>query len=311
MMRAATFPAPSPPVAQWHHRLDSLCCGEQLTLVAMDGGMLASRVAATRPLLWLDWAGVHEAGPIVGRILDDLSDLALASWPAWPPSSLASWRRAADRLAAAGRRPRFARLPPRTQFAALYPAAASPVLVFSVDPTRSVRAAPAIAAAEWAREGGGAVLILFAAAPPAAPPWDRVLYGALTLDAAPPTPAATRLVVPPRDAVAGSAIEQRMRRAIGDDPGLSGLFDHEVTLRLGPLGPTPRVDMVWRAGKIVVELDGHEHERNPTYAADRHRDYELTAAGYLVLRLTNAEVEFDLARCLAKVRRFVDLRRPA
>lgn len=102
-----------------------------------------------------------------------------------------------------------------------------------------------------------------------------------------------------------------MRAALAADRELSGLFDDEVTLSLGPLGPMPRVDLLWREGKIVVELDGTEHERNVTYAADRHRDYELLVAGYLVLRLTNAEVELDLARALDKVRRIVALRRPA
>jgi very-short-patch-repair endonuclease len=48
----------------------------------------------------------------------------------------------------------------------------------------------------------------------------------------------------------------------------------------------------------VVELDGPEHERDPNYGADRHRDYELLVAEYLVLRLTNAEVKLDLSRSL-------------
>jgi very-short-patch-repair endonuclease len=90
---------------------------------------------------------------------------------------------------------------------------------------------------------------------------------------------------------------------------LAGLFEDEVTLQLGALGPTPRVDLLWRDGKVVVELDGAEHERAPNYSADRHRDYELLVAGYLVLRLTNAEVELDLGRSLEKVRRVVNLRR--
>ena len=74
-------------------------------------------------------------------------------------------------------------------------------------------------------------------------------------------------------------------------------------------GSTPRVDLLWREGKVVVELDGSEHERDPNYGADRHRDYELLVAGYLVLRLTNAEVELDLGRSVEKVRRVVNLRR--
>ena len=102
-----------------------------------------------------------------------------------------------------------------------------------------------------------------------------------------------------------------MRIALAADRELAGLFDDEVTLSLGPLGPMPRVDLLWREGKVVVELDGPEHQRDPTYAADRHRDYELLVAGYLVLRLTNAEVELDLARALDKVRRVIALRRSA
>ena len=100
-----------------------------------------------------------------------------------------------------------------------------------------------------------------------------------------------------------------MREALRAAPDLAGLFEDEVTLQLGPLGPTPRVDLLWRDGKVVVEIDGVEHERNSTYAADRHRDYELLVAGYLVLRLTNIEVELDLSRSLEKVRRVVNLRR--
>jgi very-short-patch-repair endonuclease len=100
-----------------------------------------------------------------------------------------------------------------------------------------------------------------------------------------------------------------MREALRATPDLSGLFEDEITLQLGTLGLTPRVDLLWRDGKVVVEIDGPEHERDPNYGADRHRDYELLVAGYLVLRLTNAEVELDLSRSLEKVRRVVNLRR--
>lgn len=100
-----------------------------------------------------------------------------------------------------------------------------------------------------------------------------------------------------------------MRDALAADRELAGLFENEITVKLGPLGPTPRVDLLWRDGKVVVELDGAEHERDPNYGADRHRDFELLVAGYLVLRLTNAEVALDLGRSLDKVRRVVNLRR--
>jgi Protein of unknown function (DUF559) len=144
--------------------------------------------------------------------------------------------------------------------------------------------------------------------PPAEAPWDRVLHDALVMEP-PRQPAIARLMPLPVAGLRGSAVERRMREALQREPDLAGLFENEVTLSLGPLGPAPRVDLLWRAGQIVVELDGAEHERDPNYGADRHRDYELMVAGYLVLRLTNAEIELDLQRALDKIRRVVNLRR--
>jgi hypothetical protein len=146
--------------------------------------------------------------------------------------------------------------------------------------------------------------------PVAEAPWDRLLYDAVIVEPSPVEPAVRRLILPSSDIVSrGSAIERRMREALRAAPDLGGLFEDEVSLQLGTLGQAPRVDLLWRDGKVVVELDGPEHERDPNYGADRHRDYELLVAGYLVLRLTNAEVKLDLSRSLEKVRRVVNLRR--
>jgi very-short-patch-repair endonuclease len=182
-------------------------------------------------------------------------------------------------------------------------------LAFSIDPSRAERAWPLIAALEWCCRHGAAAAALLTEAPPAEPPWDRVLYDVVALAAIPPQPVLERLVPPHLPRPGGSAVERRLRAALRDTAELEGLFEDEQTLRLGPLGPTPRVDLLWRAGRVVVEIDGAEHERDPNYGADRHRDYELLVAGYLVLRLTNAEVELDLARALDKIRRVVNLRR--
>jgi hypothetical protein len=262
------------------------------------------------PLLRLDLNGVAGAGATLARILDDLADLALAAWPNWPPSPLAPWRRAADRLATAGRRPRFSwRVPAPTQFRALHPAAGAPALLFPLDPARPDRAAPLIATLEWVCRHGAAAVALLPEMPPPEAPWDRVLHRALVIAPPPPAPAVARLLPPPVAGPRGSAVERRIRAAIRAAPDLAELFEDEVTLPLGPLGPAPRVDLLWRAGQVVVELDGAEHERDPNYGADRHRDYELLVAGFLVLRLTNAEIELDLARALDKIRRVVDIRR--
>jgi hypothetical protein len=292
-------------------RLLSLQPGDLLTLVGIDAAGLAAHVTRDMPpLLRLDLAGAMGTQAMLARILDDLAELALAAWPNWPPSPLAPWRRAADRLAAAGRRPRFsARVPAQTQFCALHPAAGGPALTFQIEAGGPERAAQLIATMEWVRRHGAAAVAVLPELPQPTAPWDRVMYGALAVTPAPSAPASARLVPPPAPGMRGSAVERRMRAALRATADLAALFEDEVTLRLGPLGPTPRVDLLWREGRVVVELDGAEHERDPNYGADRHRDYELMVAGYLVLRLTNDEVELDLERALEKVRRVVALRR--
>ncbi len=261
-------------------------------------------------MLRLDLSAVVSSAEAIARVLDDLADLALVTWPGWPPSPLAPWRRAADRLASAGRRPRFSdAVALATQFEALHPAAGAPILIFPIDPSRAERAAPLIDALEWCCRHGAAAIALLPELPLLEPPWDRILHDAVIEERLPPVPALQRLVPQLLPGPRGSAVERRMRAALRDAADLAGLFEDEQTLRLGPLGPTPRVDLLWRAGKVVVELDGAEHERDPNYGADRHRDYELLVAGYLVLRLTNAEVELDLSRALDKIRRVVNLRK--
>lgn len=291
-------------------RLERVSAGSLLTISGGNTLSLANSLPSHAPrLLLLDLSGIYAHESVIGCVLDGLSAIALRAWPAWPTPKLASWGRAAGRLAGLGLAPRFHRVAPETQFVELVAASGAPIIVFPIDATRRERAAPAIAALEWCRRHGAAVVALLDELPPAEPPWDRILHGALVFEKT-PLPAVTRPVEPPKDqGPSGSVIEKRMRKALAADLELAGLFEDEVTMKLGPLGPTPRVDLLWREGRVVVELDGAEHERDPNYGADRHRDFELLVAGYLVLRLTNAEIALDLARSLDKVRRVVNLRR--
>ena len=71
----------------------------------------------------------------------------------------------------------------------------------------------------------------------------------------------------------------------------------------------PRVDLLWREGRVVVELDGPDHQEDFKFANDRHRDFELLVAGYLVLRITNNQVQTDLQRAIEKIRAVVRFRR--
>jgi hypothetical protein len=299
----------------------SLQPGDMLTLIGLDLVELSAAIVAdssTPCILKLDLSGPISAATAIGRILDDLADLALTLWHHWAEAdphlrsqrSSAPWRRAAIRLASSGRRPRFRSLAREAELIQLLSALPEIVLVAEVDPLRAERAAPIVATMEWCRRHSATVAVLLSEAPAPEPPWDRLLHRAVFVQPAPAEPATRRLIAPPdASPFGGSAVERRMRAALRAAPDLAGLFEDEVTLQLGPLGPTPRVDLLWRAGKVVVELDGFEHERQPRYGADRHRDYELLIAGYLVLRLTNAEIELDLSRSLDKIRSVVNLRR--
>lgn len=76
-----------------------------------------------------------------------------------------------------------------------------------------------------------------------------------------------------------------------------------------PLTPPIRVDVMWPAERVVVELDGPDHRGVLKYADDRRRDNALTAGGYAVLRFTNDEVRGDLSRVLAMIEGLLMARR--
>ncbi len=59
------------------------------------------------------------------------------------------------------------------------------------------------------------------------------------------------------------------------------------------------VDFYCHAAGVVVELDGHYHEENPEY--DAERDAILSARGLLVLHFKNVEVWEDLPGVLARI----------
>jgi hypothetical protein len=182
------------------------------------------------------------------------------------------------------------------------------VFVAAVDPVEPRRAIPVIQVLEWCAGQGASIVVTFASRPPPVPPYDRVLYGALEL-VTPAEPVQARFIPARSRAHHGSAIEQRVEAALRRDPELSPLFSCNETIEISPLGLVPRVDLLWREGRVVVELDGPEHQNDPNFAHDRHRDYELLVAGYLVLRITNHQVETDLQRAIEKIRAVVRFRR--
>ena len=104
-----------------------------------------------------------------------------------------------------------------------------------------------------------------------------------------------------------SPIEQRLFKMIAADAELAPKFTFNMRVEDASL-KSPRVDLLWPEGRVVIEFDGPEHRTQRLYREDRHRDYELACAGYLVLRIPNDEILEDFARAIEKIRSFIRLR---
>lgn len=76
-----------------------------------------------------------------------------------------------------------------------------------------------------------------------------------------------------------------------------------------PLANPIRVDLLWRAERLVVEIDGAEHCDPTKFAADRQRDVLLQLDGFAVLRFTNHQVLTHRDLVLAQIERFLAGRR--
>jgi very-short-patch-repair endonuclease len=78
----------------------------------------------------------------------------------------------------------------------------------------------------------------------------------------------------------------------------TGLPEPETNVRLGRY----EVDFLWRALRLVVEIDGFVFHSAPGRAeADRRRDADLEAAGYHVLRFTWRELQNEPMVVLARL----------
>jgi very-short-patch-repair endonuclease len=317
-------------VADLGTRILELGRGERLTLIGIAcdgvGDTIRAAPAALRSALLLESASGRTPDAILHRLLDDLADIALDRWPRWygwdEPAReglvqhamndrlvSAPWVRAAVKRATAGRRPRFRKAAEAFEFMQLMRAIdhSAPILIAGIDPASPDRAAPTIQVLEWCAAQGASVVAAFATRPPAHAPYDRVLYGALEV-VRELEPALTRFIEARARAHHASAIEQRVEAALRRDAELGPLFSCNETVCLEGLGSPPRVDLLWREGRVVVELDGPDHQCEPKFANDRHRDYELLIAGYLVLRITNDEADTDLQRSIEKIRAVVRFR---
>ena len=75
------------------------------------------------------------------------------------------------------------------------------------------------------------------------------------------------------------------------------------------LGKQYRLDLLWPAEGVVVEVDGPEHRGVVKFADDRRRDVQLQLLGYAVLRFPNEEVLADVHLVVHHIRRLLVNRR--
>ncbi|MEL6064618.1 MULTISPECIES: endonuclease domain-containing protein [unclassified Methylobacterium] len=298
-------------------RIAALGPGERLVVLGAGRATIGALVSEGTERSALLVADADRSGTAcIDQLLDDLADLARARWPHWhgrdasvAPVSADPWLKAAAKRARLGLAPRFRRLAHDLELRRLAQAIdpAGLVLIWEIDPASPARARPAIEALEWCARHGVASVAALAAEPPEAPPYDRILYGAHAFAEA-DRPVAERFIPAP-GGIPASDIERRVATALGQDPDLAGLFVCNAPVPVGAWGARPRVDLLCPTLRVVVELDGPEHRAEPKFGADRHRDYELLTAGYLVLRLTNDQVAADLPLAIEKIRAVVRLRR--
>jgi very-short-patch-repair endonuclease len=72
------------------------------------------------------------------------------------------------------------------------------------------------------------------------------------------------------------------------------------------------VDALWRAERVIVELDGFAfHKSRAQFEADRRRDAKLQVAGYRILRVTQQRLQNEPEAVLAELRALLSAGRAA
>ena len=71
------------------------------------------------------------------------------------------------------------------------------------------------------------------------------------------------------------------------------------------------LDIAFLAEKVGIEIDGYEfHSGNQAFQADRYRDQVLAANGWIIIRVTWAQLQDDWPGVLARLRAVLRQRRP-
>lgn len=105
-----------------------------------------------------------------------------------------------------------------------------------------------------------------------------------------------------------SRAEQALEAALADCDWATGRAWNQ-TYQSNPLTPPIRVDLLWRAERCVVEIDGDDHRRPLKFRADRQRDVQLQLDGFAVLRFTDDDVLDDTQAVMRQIQRFILKRR--
>jgi very-short-patch-repair endonuclease len=280
--------------------------------------------------LWPIWFGGEDFSELGNSALShQYLTIKLASLRQRFPSLSAGWAETAIRQVLHDRSPRVPEAPAEMEWSQLCHAV-NPnglIAVVTLEESSPQSALPVVHAFEWlATNGNVAIAVLCRKLPPREPPFDRLMYGAQSVrpEILSPTQVeaasevvgsesfdvpSVSLLLPP---VHGrphpqSAIEQRLSKMIEADADLMSKFVFNARVEDVSL-KSPKVDLLWAEGRLVIELDGDEHRGRRAYRDDRHRDYELLCAGYAVVRIPNDEIVEDFARALEKIRSVVRLR---
>ncbi|HKV42867.1 MAG TPA: DUF559 domain-containing protein [Blastocatellia bacterium] len=101
--------------------------------------------------------------------------------------------------------------------------------------------------------------------------------------------------------------ERKLAARLRTDLELAPLFAFNRRIK-GRHGNEYIVDLVWPSGKLIVEVDSFPvHGNRYAFRQDRHRDYELMAANYRILRITDDEAAGDTESAVEKIRQLVRL----
>ena len=186
-------------------------------------------------------------------------------------------------------------------------------------------APPFVAAIEWLARHADVAVVALAEKMPKEPQADRITFGAREVvsadsprrsgletdeDALRSRPQDAPLVIALPETEGRphpqSEVELKLYMLIQADADLRPLFSFNRFVPDLPLLQA-KADVVWPAGRLVVEIDGPEHRGAAKYRADRHRDYRLMLAGWRVLRMTNEDIIADAALALERIRDVVRL----